>query len=254
MTQPIRKDPSGSKSVERKIIALYRGLVNRYRAEMFDFVERHAGRALESPIQRIPIGAGDLITSVQQLAGITMSQQADLVAETAAVLAFLHGRAWADKALSTHGMVNTATGIQKLFFLPQERAAIDKIKARNVMEIQGMTDEIAKRMSRAMVEGFEKSESINQLKARIRDVTDFGSNRAEVIARTETMRAVNGAARDRYRQNGIDKVEFLAAWDDRVCPECEGLHGKIFDLGDAPDLPVHPQCRCTLAPVIGGEE
>jgi SPP1 gp7 family putative phage head morphogenesis protein len=221
---------------------------------MFTFVEKEQGRELE--VIKRPIGAQELIKSTQELAGITIAQKADLIAEEAALFAYRHGRAWANKALATKGAINPVTGLVKPFFLPTEQRAIEKIKQRNLMEIQGMSDELAKRMSRSMVEGFEKGETINLLKARVRDVTDFGKNRAEVIARTETMRAVNGAARDRYRQEGVEEVEFLAAWDPRTCPECEGLHGKIFPLDKAPDLPIHPQCRCTLAPVIRvpGEE
>lgn len=253
MTQPIRRDPSGSRSVEKAFTRNLVVLVNRYKAECRLFVARHHGREMESPVYKPPIDPGDLIQSIQQLAGITIMQNADPVAETAALLTYQHGRKWADKALSIAGVVNPETGERKLFFLPAERRAINKIKQRNLMEIQGMTDELAKRMSRTMVEGFEKRETLNKLTRRVEDVTGFGKARAEVIARTETMRAVNGAAVDRFKEAGVDKVEFLAAWDDRTCDECESLHGKIFDLWGAPDLPIHPQCRCTLAPVVGEE-
>jgi len=250
MVQPIRKDPSGSKSVEKKFARQLVGLVNDYRGAMFKFVELNQGRALE--ISRLPLGTNTLITSIHQLAGMTIMQRADAIAEAAAASAYQHGVKWADKALSTKGVVNPATQTQKLFYLPPERAAIDKIKARNMMEIQGMTDEMAKRMSRSLVDGFEKGETMNLLVRRVREETDFGRNRSITIARTETMRAVNGAAKDRYEQTGVERVEWLTAIDDRQCDECESLNGKIFALGDAPDLPVHPNCRCTLAPVIGG--
>ena len=250
MVQPIRKDPSGSKSVEKKFARQLVGLVNDYRGALFRFVEQNQGRALE--ISRLPLGTNTLITSIHQLAGMTIMQRADAIAEAAAASAYQHGVKWADKALSTKGVVNPATQTQKLFYLPPERAAIDKIKARNMMEIQGMTDEVAKRLSRSLVDGFEKGETMNLLIRRVRTETDFGRNRSITIARTETMRAVNSAAKERYEQTGVDRVEWLAAWDDRTCDECESKHGQIYDIGDAPDLPVHPNCRCTLSPVIGG--
>jgi SPP1 gp7 family putative phage head morphogenesis protein len=251
MVQPIRKDPSGSKSVEKKFARQLVGLVNDYRGAMFRFVEQNQGRALE--ISKLPIGTGTLITSIHQLAGMTIMQRADAVAEAAAMMAYTHGREWADKALSTRGVINPVTKVQKLFYLPPERAAIDKIKARNYMEIQGMTDELAKRLSRSLVDGFEKGETMNQLIRRVREETDFGRNRSITIARTETMRAVNGAAKDRYEQTGVDRVEVLAALDDRVCDLCSSLHGRIYPIDEAPDFPgnTHPNCRCTLAPVIG---
>lgn len=250
MTQPIRRDPSGSRSVERMFTKNLQALVGRYGAECQAFVVKHHGRALEAPSYKPPIGADDLIKSIQQLAGITIMQHAEPIAEAAAILAYMHGKRWADKALNIKGVVNEATGETKPFYLPPERRMIEKFQARNMMEIQGMTDDLAKRMSRSMVEGFEAGETINSLTRRVRDVTGFGKASAERIARTETMRAANAAAVDRYKSLGVEKVEFLAAWDDRTCPECEGKHGNIYPVDQAPTLPIHPNCRCTLAPVI----
>jgi hypothetical protein len=34
------------------------------------------------------------------------------------------------------------------------------------------------------------------------------------------------------------------------CPECESLHGNEYEIGSEPALPVHPNCRCTVIPVI----
>lgn len=254
MVQPIRRDPSGSKSVERLYSKNLTALVESYRVQCGYYLARHPGRLLESPVYKYPLSADDLFKSVQQLADITITQKSEIIAMAAARLAYLHGQKWADRALALRGLRNPATGITKPFYLPPEQAAIDKIKARNLMEIKGMSDELAKRMSRTLVEGFEKGETVNLLTRRIKEVSDFGKNRSVLIARTETMRAVNSAAKDRYERNGVEKVEWLAAWDDRTCPECESLNGKIFNLGEAPDLPVHPACRCTLAPIIGGED
>jgi len=70
------------------------------------------------------------------------------------------------------------------------------------------------------------------------------------MARTETMYACNEGAKVRYAQHGIEKVEWLTAWDDRVCPDCAALNGKVFTIAQAPPCPLHVQCRCTLMPVI----
>jgi SPP1 gp7 family putative phage head morphogenesis protein len=251
VVQKPRKDPAGAKTVEKKFTRQLQGLINDYRGVMFTFVAGNQGRALE--VAKPAIGTGTLIASIQQLAHITIMQRADAVAEAAAIMAYQHGRAWADKALTNRGIINPVTQTTKPFYLPPERAAMQKIKDRNMMEIQGMTDELAKRMSRSLVDGFENGETINLLIRRVRTETDFSNQRAEVIARTETMRAVNGAAWDRYKQYGVEQVEWLTALDDRQCDECEELNGKIFPIDEAPDLPVHPNCRCTLAPAIGGD-
>jgi SPP1 gp7 family putative phage head morphogenesis protein len=77
---------------------------------------------------------------------------------------------------------------------------------------------------------------------------------AELVALTETTRAVTRASLDTYARNGVEAVEWLTAEDQRVCQLCAGneddgpvLLGQSFGSGD-PGPPAHPSCRCALAP------
>lgn len=81
------------------------------------------------------------------------------------------------------------------------------------------------------------------------------ARRAELIARTETIRAHHLATIQEYRNWGlldiVVKGEFWTAGDDRVCSKCASLHGKIFTLDEIePMIPVHPLCRCIALPYI----
>jgi SPP1 gp7 family putative phage head morphogenesis protein len=86
--------------------------------------------------------------------------------------------------------------------------------------------------------------------------------RADLIARTETMRAANEGqleAWDQAQEQGLLTGEELKEWittpDDRLCPICEPLDGvqvardETFEVdGDQLDgPPAHPRCRCTVA-------
>jgi len=54
-----------------------------------------------------------------------------------------------------------------------------------------------------------------------------------MIARSETIRASNAAAKETYRQSGVvKKIVWLANLDDRCCPWCEDLDGKVIDIED----------------------
>jgi NAD+--asparagine ADP-ribosyltransferase len=61
-----------------------------------------------------------------------------------------------------------------------------------------------------------------------------------------------------YKELGVEKKEFMAEAD--ACPECEENQdaGAIAIDDEFPngDVPVHPNCRCAIAPVseIGGGE
>ena len=83
------------------------------------------------------------------------------------------------------------------------------------------------------------------------------SKRAFVIARTEISRGLNVAANDNYKELGVEEVEWLALDTDDDCATNAEQGpmplGAEFDSGDT-EPPAHPNCRCTLAPVVGGFE
>ena len=83
--------------------------------------------------------------------------------------------------------------------------------------------------------------------------------RAFVIARTEISRGLNVAATDNYKELGVEEVEWLALEECELCASnveaspapagsgaFEGIEGEISEP------PAHPNCRCTIAPVIAG--
>ncbi len=86
--------------------------------------------------------------------------------------------------------------------------------------------------------------------------------RADSIARTETMDALNDGALEGWAQAQDDGLlgegatkEVIVTPDERLCPVCEPLDGvavpldEPFDTDNGPIMapPFHPRCRCTLA-------
>jgi SPP1 gp7 family putative phage head morphogenesis protein len=77
--------------------------------------------------------------------------------------------------------------------------------------------------------------------------------RAEMLARTEIIRAHHQATIQEYMNWGLENIivqaEFITAGDDRVCSKCESMEGQIYSLEEAMNLvPVHPLCRCMCLP------
>lgn len=63
------------------------------------------------------------------------------------------------------------------------------------------------------------------------------------IARNETFSAYN----QKILTNNPDKqLIWNAILDKRVCKDCEELDGQIFNKSNAPDCPLHINCRCIL--------
>ena len=52
-----------------------------------------------------------------------------------------------------------------------------------------------------------------------------------------------------FRSAGIRQVRWHTQEDDRVCPDCVPLDGKIFDIDKVPPRP-HFGCRCFCTPIL----
>jgi SPP1 gp7 family putative phage head morphogenesis protein len=48
-----------------------------------------------------------------------------------------------------------------------------------------------------------------------------------------------------YKDNGVKKVRWVTAVDDRRCKECKARHGKIYPIDNIPPKP-HRYCRCYI--------
>jgi len=135
-----------------------------------------------------------------------------------------------------------------------------------------------KKLKATLIEGIEAGEGVPGLTNRVYETyKDWGFKRAEMIARTETLRASNAASKFTYLQSGVvEKIIWITFFDSRTCDFCAQMDGKIidiksnfFDLGDTFTIevegkkqsmdidytaceypPIHPQCRCTCGPVI----
>lgn len=116
------------------------------------------------------------------------------------------------------------------------------------------TNELVKE---TLQEGVQAGEGSAELGRRLRRSFDeFTKPRAERIARTEVLNASNYATQEAYRQSEVvQKKEWLAALDERTSVECADLDGTVVPLsksfpGGVDFPPLHPNCRCTIIPVI----
>ncbi len=119
--------------------------------------------------------------------------------------------------------------------------------------VKGLAEETKKRLAYELRTGLLNGESIQKLSERVRNVFETSKTRAVSIARTESVRVFNTASIRRYQNAGVKKWKWYAAVDERTCPVCGTRHNRVYDINDAPP-PAHPQCRCTVVPVLDGPE
>jgi len=70
----------------------------------------------------------------------------------------------------------------------------------------------------------------------------------------QEMAANNRRALQRYKQEGLKKVEIYPAFDDKTCQHCKAAAG-VYPIGKVPSLPIqdcsNPKgCRCTYIPIV----
>ncbi|WP_181871646.1 phage minor head protein [Sphaerisporangium album] len=112
-------------------------------------------------------------------------------------------------------------------------------------------NDLAAKLAQAVDEGWSADRLADEIRGMLRR-----PDRAEMIATTEIARVVSTASLERYRDAGIEFVEWDTAYDERVCPVCQENEeagpvriGQVFP-GDAFAPPQHPWCRCAPQPVL----
>ena len=98
-------------------------------------------------------------------------------------------------------------------------------------------------VARGIVEGRPTDTMVRDMRSRLGVV----KSRAEMIVRTESLRAYNEASNTYYATQGIDLCMWYATADDRACPICAPRAGQIYKRAEV-KAPCHPRCRCYLAP------
>lgn len=144
----------------------------------------------------------------------------------------------------------------------------------------GFTKDTQAKIATALADGINAGDSINTISNRISEIYDevlgikTPGYRIDRLARTEVIKTSNEITEAAYRQSGVvNKKEWFA--NPGKCEFCAALDGSVLQLGgtfvpqnsaieginggthlnsyeDVKHPPVHPQCRCTLIPVLEG--
>jgi len=110
--------------------------------------------------------------------------------------------------------------------------------------------EVAEEMLGQLTIGAIRGEGIHPLMVRLQRTADIGRYRAEMIARTEIIRAHNAACDWTYAQYGglVQAKRRLVTLDTRTCIACLAQDGKLYRLDEPMDD--HVMGRCTFTAVL----
>jgi SPP1 gp7 family putative phage head morphogenesis protein len=106
----------------------------------------------------------------------------------------------------------------------------------------------ADEVGKILMTGISTGTSSIVIARQMRDVSGGNLTHALTIARTETMRAYNTEALERYRAYGFNAWMWQADMSERTCCACIAMDGTIHPL-DEEFFGTHPRCRCCSVPI-----
>ena len=155
------------------------------------------------------------------------------------------------------------------------KTLIERLRDNVALFVKSVIETDKGKLADILADGINNGSSIGDIERSIRSVFgEFKKTQSERIARTETLRASQEGTLDAYKESGVVVAkQWLTAMDDRVCPYCEPMNGKIvglednwfskgdsfygtaekplsFDYSSVETPPLHVSCRCDTLPVL----
>lgn len=194
------------------------------------------------------LNAGDDVTDSELLANFEMMMYGDSAELKSAIYASL--LAYADFG------VEVAVGKVSQFypgFDPEESRYMARDWAQiRALEVFNLVMAASLRKARQSIEEYKRGGlSREWLKEELRKAAS--PERALLIAENESIAVITQAAYIVYANTKlVQYVKWVTMRDERVCPRCGPLHGKVYPLGGNPAIPVHVRCRCQILPMVDG--
>src|SRR5690606_15025237 len=120
------------------------------------------------------------------------------------------------------------------------------------------TDRLARTLETKITQSIIGAKSNHEIIEEIADRMDVGYRNAQRLVRTELAHIQSESTFDSYRKSRVvQKYEFLATLDEKTCPVCGPLDGKVFTMAEKLTgvnfAPLHPNCRCDTVPYFDDE-
>lgn len=112
------------------------------------------------------------------------------------------------------------------------------------------TEHLMATLNEELVHVVATGKDTSALKKMLQARFDVSYSRADTLVRTELCHIQTEAAKSRYESYGVQYFEVLVDPDERTCEKCKELIGKKFPINGASPLPVHPNERCAIVPII----
>lgn len=215
-----------------------------FRDKVQSFIDRLVDKALDN----VP-------NEIQDMQNKALINEADMVVEATIDFTPILMEVATQSGTEALNLINSA----KPYVALNIRKAIEKrVKAF----AKSMVDTDQDKLIDLIKNGIEQGLSVPDITSGIRDTfNDFSKMQTDRIVRTEVLRTSNLAAVDAWEQSGevVGKQWLTSPGADAECAVYEGkivsLKGNFYSTSEFADgdPPIHPNCRCTILPILKGE-
>ncbi|MBD8556305.1 minor capsid protein [Rhizobium sp. CFBP 8762] len=130
------------------------------------------------------------------------------------------------------------------------------VAGRNASLIQGLADDVIKRIEQTVYENSIAGNSVTTLRKALTEQFGIADRRAGLIARDQSAKLNSDLNRIRQQQAGITTYKWLTSRDERVRARHKKLEGKEYKWGEPtgaenglpPGQPI--QCRCLARAIV----
>jgi SPP1 gp7 family putative phage head morphogenesis protein len=136
--------------------------------------------------------------------------------------------------------------LRSAFSQPVALEKVQLLLDRVFTDLKGVTEAMATAIQRALLDGLVQGKGPREIARDLaKHVDNIGKRRAELVARTEVIRAHAEGQLVALRQLGVEEVGVMVEWlvtpDSRLCLLCADMDGKVFTLEEASGkIPLHP--------------
>lgn len=263
--QRMRAKVAGTRKLRVQLLAI----LDAWRSKVVDAVRKCA----QSHTREADVADVDAELNQAVDAGVLTDQQRqDIIDALNAALASMDPKqvaiaiAQVQKELFDAGLASAKNEVGLTWDVPPQ-TALAQLAQTVIPFSQDIVDREIAAIKIALQDGIDAGDGIPQLAQRIQDTFDDGMHVldddgnvtrvipsdawAELVARTETARAMNAGIMQAYHAAGVARIMWIASEDERTCPVCADLDGQVILMGDEFDdgvtaPPDHPLCRCTV--------
>ncbi|MEO1399689.1 MAG: minor capsid protein [Cyanobacteria bacterium J06635_1] len=116
-----------------------------------------------------------------------------------------------------------------------------------VERLRRHSEDFRTRASAAVEQGLIQGWGAGRVSEILRRELGTTKGKAESIARTEVNSALNDAAQQRYKDNGVEYFQLVVTPSEGLCPYCAARNGNVYKAGEM-RVPLHVRCRCVILP------